>query len=499
MLPLFTVLPIIRWALARRDPHGDRLRIFVATWVSVYGHTTPLYRFEVKGREHLPETGPYVLVANHESGLDVLVLLMLRTPARFVAEHFFFKYPVVGWLFRLTGQIPLRVGDRESGRRALERAEAALNDGTPVAFFPEGELSPDEMLPFKPGAFVAAKRAGVPIVPVLIEGSGTAWRPGTLVVHGRHVVRITILPPIDPDELRESEPADMAERVRASLLSHRSPIHRAMRAGPTMLAIMFTTTLALGCASNPRPYEIRADHLLERIDDSRFDALLKRHVHEGWVDYPGFCSSSEFGPHTADLARVDLTQASQQERMALYVNAYNAFSIAGILAGGSPSKPWGRYRFFVRDRYRVAGTDTSLLALEREMLVPMGDPRIHFAIVCASTSCPRLRSSVYTAQLIDEELDEAARAFINDPKRNRFNLKTGDAHLSAIFDWYRGEFEEAAGSLESFVAGFVDDASVRERLRHGEFEIEFLDYDWSLNGVPPDPSQRCKGAAAPIR
>ncbi|MEM7413651.1 MAG: lysophospholipid acyltransferase family protein [Myxococcota bacterium] len=216
MLALFPAARCYAAWNRHRDPRGDGLRRFCARWIALYGHWTPLYRFEVEGREHLPSQGPFVLVANHESGLDVLCLQMLGTTARFLAEHWLFDIPLSGPLFRRAGHIPVEVGNRESGRAALETAADALVEGTPVAVFPEGQLRPDGLSDFKPGAFVLAQRAGVPLVPVRIVGAGDAWRPGTLVVRGKHVIRIRVLEPVAPEALGD-DPKPLSDRVHERL------------------------------------------------------------------------------------------------------------------------------------------------------------------------------------------------------------------------------------------------------------------------------------------
>ena len=216
MLPLFPLASLRRMLTRRSDPRRDRLRVFVARWISLYGRFTPLYEFRIEGRERLP-AGPHVLVANHESGLDVLCLMQLHTPARFLAEHWLFAIPLAGRLFRDCRHLPVEIGDRESGRRALEGAEAALTEGTPVAIFPEGRLSPAGLAPFKPGAFVLAKRAGVPLVPVRIEGAARAWQPGNLTVRGRHRIRVSVLDPVFADEVKATEADVLSQRVRAAL------------------------------------------------------------------------------------------------------------------------------------------------------------------------------------------------------------------------------------------------------------------------------------------
>ena len=216
MLALFPAARGFAFWKRGSDPRGDALRRLCARWISLYGRWTPLYDFTIEGREHLPQQGPFVLVANHESGLDVLCLQMLGTPARFLAEHWLFDIPLSGPLFRRAGHIPVVVGNRESGRAALETATKALADGTPVAVFPEGKLSPDALGDFKPGGFVLAQRAGVPLVPVRIVGAGAAWRPGTLVVHGRHPIRIRILPPLCGAEL-DGDAQELAQQVRETI------------------------------------------------------------------------------------------------------------------------------------------------------------------------------------------------------------------------------------------------------------------------------------------
>lgn len=214
VLPLFPAVLVLAPFFARADPSGDSLRRFTSRWVSLYARLTPLYRFKIEGIAHLPQHGPYVLVANHESGLDVLTLLLLRTPARFLAETWMFRIPLAGWLFRKCRHIPVKPGDRESGRKALAAAERSIREGTPVTIFPEGKLCPDGLGELKPGAFVLAARTGVPLIPVSIAGTGAAWRPGTVVVHGAHEIGIRIHDPLDATT---ATPDELAERTRERL------------------------------------------------------------------------------------------------------------------------------------------------------------------------------------------------------------------------------------------------------------------------------------------
>jgi len=124
--------------------------------------------------------------------------------------------------------------------------------------------------------------------------------------------------------------------------------------------------------------------------------------------------------------------------------------------------------------------------MERKILIPdFREPRIHFAIVCASRSCPTLQSWAYTPDNIDQQLTLSAQQFINDPSRNHFDQRRKIAYLSRIFDWFQEDFINHSGSLLHYVAQFVLDEKVAEDLRTTSYTIKFLEYDWRLNGLPP--------------
>ncbi|MEL6302534.1 MAG: DUF547 domain-containing protein [Pseudomonadota bacterium] len=216
-----------------------------------------------------------------------------------------------------------------------------------------------------------------------------------------------------------------------------------------------------------------------------FESLLTSEVSDGDVNYPAFADSEAFAQMMRALATVaPSADADQATRLAFYINAYNATSIQGILDGFSPSSVWGRLRFFKRRQYELFNTSMSLYELEHERIIAEGDPRIHFAIVCSSKSCPPLRSALYTAAGLDSELDAATGAFVNNPDGNSFDLETRTATLSRIFKWYGDEFAEAGGgSLAGYLAGYVKDPAVAQSLRTERWTFDYYDYDWSLNGT----------------
>jgi hypothetical protein len=249
--------------------------------------------------------------------------------------------------------------------------------------------------------------------------------------------------------------------------------------------ILLSCLLTVGCTASIRPYSVESPLLVSLVDVDAWDRLLGAHVRDGQVDYAALCDSEELDGMLDQIARVSLDGASRDEQLSFLINAYNARSISAILAGQRPSSLLGRYEFFIRHRHPVAGQQITLFDLEREVIKGFDEPRAHFAVVCSSASCPKLDSAAARPGGLDAWLDAATRRFVNDPTRNRFDLGAEVAELSAVFDWYRQEFEGVAGTLEEFVARYVEDPAVANALREGELKIRFLDYDWGLNGTPP--------------
>ena len=220
------------------------------------------------------------------------------------------------------------------------------------------------------------------------------------------------------------------------------------------------------------------------LDQAPFDALLRANVKAGVVNYPGFQDNAAFRKYVDDLgkpARLD----GKAETLAYYINAYNALAIEGILEGLSPSSLLGRARYFKFKEWPLNGQAITLYDLEHKILRPLGEPRIHFAIICASKSCPFLRSEVYTAGKLDAQLDEQARQFVNDPFRNRFDKASRTASLSEIFKWFDEDFHGPGGSTQQYIARYVGDADVAQGLGGDAYKVDWIDYDWNLNGTPP--------------
>ncbi len=216
-----------------------------------------------------------------------------------------------------------------------------------------------------------------------------------------------------------------------------------------------------------------------------FDEVLRAYVADGTVSYAGFARDARFKDYLNQLQPKPVDLAKREDQLAYWINAYNALAIKGILDGKSPGSLIGRYRYFKATKYEVGGQEINLYDLERDILIPLDEPRIHFAIVCASASCPKLLSEAYTADKLEHQLDSNTRAFINDPSRNRFDREKKTAYLSKIFDWFEEDFEKHSGSVQRYLARYVNDSELANELQQDRYKIKHLKYDWSLNGSAP--------------
>lgn len=222
------------------------------------------------------------------------------------------------------------------------------------------------------------------------------------------------------------------------------------------------------------------------VDHSAFDRLLKKHVNgQGLVSYKGFqADEKEFNQYLALLSKnPPAAGLGKADQMAYWINAYNAFTIRLILdhyplksikdIGSSiqipfVTTPWAA-KFF-----SIGGTKMSLDNIEHGTLRKnYNDPRIHFAVVCASLSCARLRNEAYTGARLERQLEDQGRDFLNSPAKNKVGKDA--AQLSKYFDWYKGDWNENGQS----VAAWVNKYSTTKM--NPDAKVTFLDYNWKLN------------------
>ncbi len=216
-----------------------------------------------------------------------------------------------------------------------------------------------------------------------------------------------------------------------------------------------------------------------------FDQILQENVEDGEVNYAGIKSDTKFNQY---LKTLEPTQEfeNDDEELAYWINTYNALAIKGILDGNSPKTFFGRQKFFKRVKYNVGGMRINLYDLEHKIIIPFGDPRIHFAINCASGSCPKLLAESYKPENLEQQLDQVAKSFLNDKSRNHFDHEKKTAYLSKIFDWFEKDFVKHSGSVQKYIAQYVEDPEVSKALANEEYKVKYLKYDWSLNGTKPE-------------
>jgi hypothetical protein len=243
------------------------------------------------------------------------------------------------------------------------------------------------------------------------------------------------------------------------------------------------------------------------LDEALYATLLARHTREVpdlarvRVDYPAIAASAEWRRLVQNLATSDpAALRTREQQIAFWVNAYNIlaidlvaqhYPIASIRDIGSLFRP-----VWKRPAGRAAGRDVTLDWIEHEVVRPMGDPRTHAVVVCASTSCPALPREPLTAQRLDEELDAAMRRWMADPEKGlRIDRAANTVRLSKIFDWFAGDFARAGGVL-AFVARYAPDSD-RTWLRDhaAAARLDYFDYDWAVNAL--EKSDAPTGSRAP--
>ena len=222
------------------------------------------------------------------------------------------------------------------------------------------------------------------------------------------------------------------------------------------------------------------------VDNGLYGELLKKHVRDGRVDYAGFKTEEvKLDRYLKILENVDPGILSRNEQFAFYINAYNAWTIKLILSGypgvtsikdlGSLLKsPWKK------KIVRIDGKVITLDHVEHEILRPRyKDPRVHFAINCAAKSCPPLRPEPFNGNILERQLDDSTRSFINNPQSYR--LDDSELYVSRIFKWFSEDFnEDIFGFFLKYATG-----NLKKELKSKSERtvVQYLEYDWSLNEV----------------
>lgn len=231
----------------------------------------------------------------------------------------------------------------------------------------------------------------------------------------------------------------------------------------------------------------------DQIDHSVWDSLLRKYVDDrGMVNYAGWKASAAdtraLDGYLHHLSSASITsETDKRVRLAFWINAYNAVTVKGILREypttsirNHTAKLFG-YNVWKDLQLLVEGRPYSLEQMEHEVLRKMGDPRIHFAIVCASMGCPRLLNAAYLPGKLDEQLDANARAFFADPTKFRYDAARRTVAVSPILDWFGEDFGNTQTERLQRIAPYLPDAGGRQLARDGNARVTYSDYDWGLN------------------
>lgn len=212
----------------------------------------------------------------------------------------------------------------------------------------------------------------------------------------------------------------------------------------------------------------------------------------GDIDYMSLLSDKAIVDYAEGLAEFDIDSLeTHEQKLAFWINCYNALSIYGVVrkirsdpnfANTGHGNWFTRVRFFALNRFTVAGKKYTLRQIENHIRKEFDEPRIHFALNCASSSCPILKDGLYSPNNIEKELDAAAKLFINDKRGSRLEKENMILRLSTIFKWYRGDFEATGKTLPQYVAEYLPEENRKFILENeSELKIKFIDYNWSLN------------------
>jgi hypothetical protein len=216
-----------------------------------------------------------------------------------------------------------------------------------------------------------------------------------------------------------------------------------------------------------------------------YSELLRLHVVDGRVQYEAIAKDARFAKVIATLEATDVDKLKGAAVKAFWINAYNAFTIKAVIdawpvrsirdiAGG---------QVWELKNIKVDGKVYSLNDIEHKILRPMGDPRIHFALVCAARSCPPLRSEAYTASDLERQLDEQGRVFLRDQRLNAFDVASRKARLSQIFEWFGSDFGSTTAAFLQRIAPYTDPTTASSlKGASARWTVSYIPYDWSING-----------------
>lgn len=250
--------------------------------------------------------------------------------------------------------------------------------------------------------------------------------------------------------------------------------------------MLFAETVLVG-----RPVEVSRRVAMSEVKHQSWSVLLGKYVDQnGLVDYSAWQATP------ADVAALDayldllstarIAEPSREVKLAFWINAYNAMTLRGILREypttsirNHTAKLWG-YNIWKDLKLQIDGQQFSLEHIEHQILRKLSEPRIHFAIVCASMGCPRLLSEAYEPDKLDVQLTLNSKDFFADSRRFRFNVARKRVEVSPILSWFAEDFGKDQSAQLQTIRPWVPRAA-QDLLSGAGVKVSYLDYDWSLN------------------
>ena len=235
------------------------------------------------------------------------------------------------------------------------------------------------------------------------------------------------------------------------------------------------------------------------VDHTVWDYLLKTYVDRGLVDYDGMKRDYLFREYLRELAECDTSKlTTTADRLALLINAYNAFVINGVMThkiyDSVDSYSHDGQGFFDQPEHIFAGRTMSLNHIENEIIrKKFSEPRIHVALVCAARSCPAIRAEAFTGSRLPSQLADQSQLFANNLKYVKFDSATNQLSLNPILSWYGDDWKNEGGYL-AWLEELATDPDLKQALvaaGEGTIKVTWFDYNWQLN------SQREPGTAPP--
>ena len=217
------------------------------------------------------------------------------------------------------------------------------------------------------------------------------------------------------------------------------------------------------------------------INYDEYSAILQKYVSpEGLVDYEGLKNDKALDNFMKYLAEIDISAFHDKEKLALYINAYNVFTLQNVINYYPINSPFDVEGFFKEKKFTLAGKSMTLDELEYDLIFPINNTLVHFGLVCAAVSCPKLITEVYKGDNVYVLLKKNALKFLGDTSRNRLDKENNVLYLSEIFKWFGDAFVNYYGSLQEFAKQLAPQ-EIADYLKNNEVEVEFVTYDWTLN------------------